>query len=152
MLTHLLITCTAYNHTFRAKQSQLVAVETTHPPKALPQFAGKENDVLTTLYCDKYVMYTIMINSSSYNTMSYMYILFIIGKKRTRCGECIGCTSSDCGTCKFCKDKPKFGGRGTLKQCCVKRKCTRMYLNGNFDFLSPLISLLELIFVSYRYL
>ena len=24
---------------------------------------------------------------------------------------------------KYCCDKPKFGGRNTLKQCCVKRRC-----------------------------
>ena len=25
----------------------------------------------------------------------------------------------DCGTCKFCKDKKKFGGNGTLKKKCI---------------------------------
>ena len=25
--------------------------------------------------------------------------------------------------CINCKDKPKFGGPGRKKQCCVKRKC-----------------------------
>jgi len=26
----------------------------------------------------------------------------------------------DCGGCKFCKDKTKFGGPNKLKQCCIK--------------------------------
>ena len=30
----------------------------------------------------------------------------------------------ECGVCKYCKDKPKYGVPGSLKQCCVKRKCT----------------------------
>ncbi len=43
--------------------------------------------------------------------------------KRKRCGTCDGCIRSDCGTCKFCKNKPKFGGMGKKKQCCEQRKC-----------------------------
>ena len=26
-------------------------------------------------------------------------------------------------TCKFCRDKKKYGGPGKLKQCCEKKKC-----------------------------
>ena len=29
----------------------------------------------------------------------------------------------DCGECKNCVDKPKFGGRGIKKQACEKRAC-----------------------------
>ena len=46
------------------------------------------------------------------------------GKRRGRCGECAGCTAKDCGTCSACRDKPKFGGPGTAKQACVKRRCS----------------------------
>ena len=45
------------------------------------------------------------------------------GKTRKRCGTCSGCKASDCGVCKYCRDKPKYGGPGRLKQCCEKRKC-----------------------------
>ena len=45
------------------------------------------------------------------------------GIRRKRCGHCMGCLHTDCGQCLFCKDKPKFGGQGRLKQCCKKRKC-----------------------------
>lgn len=34
--------------------------------------------------------------------------------------------SSDCGTCQFCRDKPKFGGPGRKKKCCEKRKCENL--------------------------
>ncbi len=27
------------------------------------------------------------------------------------------------GLCRFCQDMVKFGGKGTLKQSCVERKC-----------------------------
>ena len=50
-----------------------------------------------------------------------MYLSFLIGKSRKqRCGTCTACLLPDCGKCIFCKDKPKFGGRGLKKQC---RKC-----------------------------
>ena len=39
------------------------------------------------------------------------------------CGKCIGCQRPDCGTCIFCKDKPKFGGPGVKKQRCAMRTC-----------------------------
>ena len=34
-----------------------------------------------------------------------------------------GSVHSDCGDCKNCLDKPKFGGRGIRKQACVRRSC-----------------------------
>jgi len=48
------------------------------------------------------------------------------GNKRARtnrCGQCVGCNRGDCGTCKNCRDKPKFGGPGIKKQACVRRSC-----------------------------
>ncbi len=60
-------------------------------------------------------------------------------RKRGRCGDCQGCTEQeDCGTCINCKDKPKFGGPGRKKQCCVKRKCKREP-SQYFDIFIPLI-------------
>ena len=41
------------------------------------------------------------------------------------CGSCEGCTREDCGECKFCQDKPKFGGPGRKKQRCVKKHCVK---------------------------
>ena len=51
-------------------------------------------------------------------------ILLPVGRKRSRCGECDGCLQeNDCGECVFCKDKPKFGGKGKKKKCCIRKKC-----------------------------
>ncbi|XP_072166012.1 uncharacterized protein [Diadema setosum] len=48
-------------------------------------------------------------------------------KRRTRCGKCSACLrKSDCKTCTNCKDKPKYGGPGTKKQCCIYRKCKNL--------------------------
>ncbi|XP_031566509.1 histone-lysine N-methyltransferase 2A-like [Actinia tenebrosa] len=48
----------------------------------------------------------------------------IPGMRRTRCKKCSGCkVKNDCGNCVFCKDKPKFGGAGSMKQACSKRRC-----------------------------
>ena len=50
-------------------------------------------------------------------------------RKRRRaqgCGSCPGCVREDCGQCRNCKDKVKFGGPGTKKQRCMLRTCTNM--------------------------
>jgi len=46
--------------------------------------------------------------------------------KLARCGTCPGCLVTDCGKCKNCLDKPKYGGPGVKKQACVGRKCMRL--------------------------
>ena len=38
-------------------------------------------------------------------------------------GGCTGCNANDCGLCIPCLDKPKFGGRGTRKRRCERRRC-----------------------------
>ncbi|MGH0176882.1 UNVERIFIED_CONTAM: hypothetical protein FKN15_073797 [Acipenser sinensis] len=47
-------------------------------------------------------------------------------KKRSRrsCGGCEACLrTTDCRTCDFCQDKPKFGGRNKKRQKCRLRQC-----------------------------
>lgn len=46
--------------------------------------------------------------------------------KSRRCGACENCIKADCGMCKFCKDKPRFGGPGRLKQACSQKKCLKL--------------------------
>ena len=46
-----------------------------------------------------------------------------VGKKRQHCGTCTGCSSSDCGQCKYYIDKPKFSGLGKERQHCEKKHC-----------------------------
>ncbi len=52
-----------------------------------------------------------------------MYKLRVCLGRRKRCGDCAYCKAKDCGLCRFCQDMVKFGGKGTLKQSCVERKC-----------------------------
>ena len=41
-------------------------------------------------------------------------------KRGVRCMECPPCLRlEDCGSCIYCKDKPKFGGPGVKKQACM---------------------------------
>ncbi|XP_036410988.1 histone-lysine N-methyltransferase 2B-like isoform X2 [Megalops cyprinoides] len=50
-----------------------------------------------------------------------------LGLRTRRCGRCKGCLhEDDCGKCINCKDKPKFGGPNTKRQCCVHKKCARI--------------------------
>ena len=43
-------------------------------------------------------------------------------KSRNRkCGRCETCIVKDCGKCKNCEDKLKFGGTGVRKQACLNR-------------------------------
>ena len=46
------------------------------------------------------------------------------GRAPSGCGVCPACTAEDCGACRHCLDKPSRGGKGRLRQKCVKRKCT----------------------------
>jgi len=45
-------------------------------------------------------------------------------RRRARCGACEGCKEVDCKTCQACRDMPKHGGAGKVKQSCVRRKCS----------------------------
>ena len=52
------------------------------------------------------------------------------------CGECAGCLKNDdCGRCRYCQDKTKFGGQNRLRQKCLHRRCLmdthRKRSNGN---------------------
>ena len=40
---------------------------------------------------------------------------------------CSACMKPDCGDCKFCLDKRKFGGPGKLKTRCKQRTCEVTY-------------------------
>ena len=45
-------------------------------------------------------------------------------RNRVFCGECVGCLKNDdCGKCRYCKDKTKFGGQNRLRQKCLHRRC-----------------------------
>ena len=49
-------------------------------------------------------------------SLRYVYGARSTAQKTRRCGECEGCNREDCSNCEACKDKPKFGGKGTKKQ------------------------------------
>ena len=40
--------------------------------------------------------------------------------------KCDGCSREDCDQCRFCLDKPKNGGRGTIRRRCVERQCVKL--------------------------
>ncbi|KAF2359754.1 Zinc finger CXXC-type [Trinorchestia longiramus] len=45
-------------------------------------------------------------------------------RRSKRCNLCEGClTSEDCGLCRYCLDKAKYGGPNKLKQVCTKKRC-----------------------------
>ena len=52
--------------------------------------------------------------------------LGIKGRRGRGCLLCPSCTREDCGVCRFCRDKPKFGGPGIKKQRCAERVCTNV--------------------------
>jgi len=54
-------------------------------------------------------------------------------KPHHRCGTCRGCTSTDCGLCKNCRDKPRFGGPGIKKKACLRRQCLKMRRDDDDD-------------------
>uniref|UniRef100_A0A8C9RGK5 Methyl-CpG-binding domain protein 1-like n=1 Tax=Scleropages formosus TaxID=113540 RepID=A0A8C9RGK5_SCLFO len=68
-------------------------------------------------------------------------------KKRNRrsCGMCNACLhTTDCGSCDFCIDKPKFGGSNKKRQKCRLRQCQRQAMRhllpfqlGKSEYLTP---------------
>ena len=56
-------------------------------------------------------------------TLRYTYAVLTY---TIRCGECVAClTEVDCRKCRFCRDMTKYGGRGSLRQKCIRRQCLR---------------------------
>ena len=48
-------------------------------------------------------------------------------KHSRRCGTCAACLcEEDCKKCRFCKDMPKYGGLGRMRQKCIKRQCHKL--------------------------
>lgn len=48
------------------------------------------------------------------------------GLRRQGCGQCEACGRADCGACRYCLDKKKFGGKDHLKQRCTQRRCKKL--------------------------
>merc|ERR1712129_691319 len=44
-------------------------------------------------------------------------------RKSNNCRSCAGCLRPECEVCKNCLDRPKFGGKNTLKRKCELRAC-----------------------------
>uniref|UniRef100_T1J638 CXXC-type domain-containing protein n=1 Tax=Strigamia maritima TaxID=126957 RepID=T1J638_STRMM len=62
--------------------------------------------------------------------------------KRTRrsykCGKCPPClVQEDCGKCDYCLDRPKFGGRNTLRQRCRLRQCAVLGKGKGKGYIGP---------------
>uniref|UniRef100_A0A1X7TAJ2 Ubiquitin-like protease family profile domain-containing protein n=1 Tax=Amphimedon queenslandica TaxID=400682 RepID=A0A1X7TAJ2_AMPQE len=57
-------------------------------------------------------------------------------RKRKRCGTCENYVAVECGTCKYCLDKPKFGGNGVLRQSCINKKCHNMASTSQGGYIS----------------
>ena len=74
-------------------------------------------------------MYIIIKQTKRFNLIQ-THIHVHIGKTKKRCGTCLGCTNTDCGSCKYCRDIPKYGGPRRLKQCCEKKKCLDHQVTG----------------------
>ncbi|RXG58047.1 CXXC-type zinc finger protein 1 [Armadillidium vulgare] len=63
-------------------------------------------------------------SSQMFQQRKHMFQSGSMGRKRKGCGECEGCqVVDDCGNCRFCRDKAKFGGPNRLKQVCVYKRC-----------------------------
>ena len=51
------------------------------------------------------------------NDIDYIYLIC--------CKPCSLKISDECKVCIYCKDKPKYGGKNTLKQKCIERICIK---------------------------
>ena len=82
---------------------------------------------------------TLQKNTCKTITDTQKYILLIsldtVHSSETlqRCNNCSGCHQPDCGKCRYCLDKVKFGGEGKLKQGCTARKCQNWDSSNDFS-------------------
>ncbi|XP_070396045.1 DNA (cytosine-5)-methyltransferase 1-like isoform X2 [Dermacentor albipictus] len=53
--------------------------------------------------------------------------------RKYRCGLCEACLAPECKLCVFCRNMKKYGGPGTLKQCCIRRRCQQRHLPDSVD-------------------
>ncbi|KAL1420433.1 hypothetical protein MTO96_024257 [Rhipicephalus appendiculatus] len=56
-----------------------------------------------------------------------------VPSRKNRCGLCEACLASECKVCMFCRNMKKYGGPGTFKQCCVRRRCQQRHLLDSID-------------------
>ncbi len=61
---------------------------------------------------------------------------------------CTGCTSSDCVSCVFCLDMPKFGGKGARKHFCLQRRCNKLSDKCKFIQTSCFLLILSLLMIT----
>lgn len=105
-----------------AKCCQLMIVVTSHrlPHKSAVAAMPMNLHQLTETSAKPLVKYVMC-------SLNFCYlVLLATGRKRKRCGECSGCLAIDCGSCKFCLDKRKFGGPGKKKKSCVQKACLNL--------------------------
>ncbi|XP_037272953.2 DNA (cytosine-5)-methyltransferase PliMCI-like [Rhipicephalus microplus] len=57
----------------------------------------------------------------------------LVPARKNRCGLCEACLASECKVCVFCLNMKKYGGPGTFKQCCVRRRCQQRHLLDSVD-------------------
>lgn len=57
-----------------------------------------------------------------------------VPSRKNRCGLCEACLASECKVCLFCRNMKKYGGPGTFKQCCVRRRCQQRHLLDSIDY------------------
>ncbi|XP_062315786.1 methyl-CpG-binding domain protein 1a isoform X2 [Osmerus eperlanus] len=71
-------------------------------------------------------------------TSSPAFKIFYRKFRSVACTKCAACLRKDCGKCKYCMDKPKYGGKGRLKQKCLMRRCRAMQpAKASQDLLGP---------------
>ncbi|XP_046896398.1 methyl-CpG-binding domain protein 1a isoform X2 [Hypomesus transpacificus] len=74
-------------------------------------------------------------------TSSPAFKIFYRKFRSVACTKCAACLRKDCGKCKYCMDKPKYGGKGRLKQKCIMRRCRAMQpAKASQDLLGPYVA------------
>ena len=113
--------CTDCTRSF-SRKGYLVRHQANHPPKsekAEVSFGGKKTPSRGKKSEE-------ILERSDYWKQKIKQSIPVKTKYRKKsCKKCSGCLAKNCGVCKSCKDMVRFGGTGTLKQRCQKRKCKK---------------------------
>ena len=98
--------------------------------KLLNQFFDKNPELLKDLEPVKTMVEDMKtVRRSSRSVVGKVVRKGVVGvaARRARgCGVCSACRAPECAACRYCLDRPRRGGRGSLRQRCIQRVCSQI--------------------------
>lgn len=121
------------NHGRKRDRTDLNLALPIHPFQKIPQNSSSPH-IQKKIYDPAFFLLLLQFEFFLFGWLCvHMKERWVLLWSRKICG-CGGCkTKRDCGKCKNCRDKPKFGGEGKRKKMCTLKVCYRAEAMGERD-------------------